>query len=107
MLLKLGVPAQAIENFGSALSNTREETLALRAWAERNHAQTLIVVTEIFSSRRVRWMLERTFAGTNVQIRILAVDDPDYTRADWWRFELGLIAFQNEVLKYIYYRFKY
>ena len=26
---------------------------------------------------------------------------------DWWQHEEGVIAFQNEVIKYLYYRFKY
>src|SRR5262249_9122510 len=35
-LLKLGVPASAIEAFGKANTNTREEAVALRQWTERN-----------------------------------------------------------------------
>jgi uncharacterized SAM-binding protein YcdF (DUF218 family) len=37
ILLKLGVPASAIEIFGTALTNTHEEVLAVRAWAEHNN----------------------------------------------------------------------
>jgi uncharacterized SAM-binding protein YcdF (DUF218 family) len=107
VLLKLGVPEQAIETFGSASSNTREEALALRAWAEHTRSRTIIVPTEVFSSRRVRWMLEHVFAGSGVRVQVTALDALEYTRADWWRHEQGLIAFQNEVIKYIYYRFKY
>jgi hypothetical protein len=34
-LFKLGVPPGAIESFGNANSNTREEAVAIRQWAER------------------------------------------------------------------------
>lgn len=107
VLLKLGVPVAAIQDFGSGLRNTREEALALRAWAEGTKVRSLIVPTEIFSARRVRWTLGRAFAGSDIKVQVAAFDAPEYTRADWWMHEQGLIAFQNEVLKYLYYRIKY
>ena len=105
-LLKLGVPKSAIETFGSNLKNTHQEVLALRAWAKRTGARSIIVPTEIFSARRVRWMLHRAFGG-NYMIRVPALEPPRYNRTNWWRHAQGIIAFQNEVIKYIYYRLKY
>jgi uncharacterized SAM-binding protein YcdF (DUF218 family) len=108
ILLKLGVPDSAIETFGNANKNTREEATALKSWAERNAASVLIIPTEIFPARRVSWMFHRTFAGTGVRIAVPSFDPPRlYTRADWWKTEDGLISFQNEILKYLYYRWKY
>lgn len=108
VLLKLGVPDSAIETFGSANKNTWEEAAALKSWAHRNVVSALIIPTEIFSARRVRWTFRREFAGTAVQIEVPSFDPPrEYTRAKWWETERGVIAFQNEVLKYLYYRLKY
>jgi uncharacterized SAM-binding protein YcdF (DUF218 family) len=108
VLLRLGVPDSAIETFGSANKNTREEATALKSWAVRNAVSTLIIPTEIFPARRVSWMFRREFAGTGVGIEVPSFDPPKlYTRADWWKTEDGLISFQNEVLKYLYYRVKY
>jgi uncharacterized SAM-binding protein YcdF (DUF218 family) len=108
VLLRLGVPDAAIETFGNANKNTGEEAIALRDWAGRNLASAFIVPTEVFSARRVRWMFRRAFAGTRVQIEVPSFDPPRlYTRAEWWKTEDGVIAFQNEVLKYLYYRSKY
>jgi uncharacterized SAM-binding protein YcdF (DUF218 family) len=106
ILVKLGVPASAIETFGQDLGNTQQEALALQSWAERNNARSIIVPTEIFSARRVRWMLHRAFGGGFV-IRVVALDTPQFHRDDWWRSEQGIIAFQNEILKYIFYRLSY
>jgi len=106
ILLKLGVPASAIEIFGNALTNTHEEVLALRAWAERNNACSIIVPTETFSARRVRWMLQRAFGGECV-IRVIALDLPQFHRDDWWRQTQGIITFRTELIKYIYYRLNY
>jgi hypothetical protein len=105
ILLKLGVPASAIETFGNDLGNTHQEVLALQAWAERNKACSIIVPTEIFSARRVRWMLHRAF-GDECVMRVIALDPPQI-RQDWWRHTQGINAFQNEILKYIYYRLNY
>ena len=106
-LLKLGVPAAAIETFGTASANTRDEAVALRQWAERNAASVFIIPAEIFGARRVRWILHREFRGTLVDLTVPAFEPPEYSRQDWWKSENGLIAFQNEILKYAYYRFKY
>ena len=106
VLLKLGVPETAIESFGSNLSNTYEEARALRDWAMRTGARSILVPTEIFPARRVRWTLYRVFPE-EVTVRVPALDPLDYHRSNWWKSEGGLIGFQNEVIKYVYYRFKY
>jgi uncharacterized SAM-binding protein YcdF (DUF218 family) len=108
ILLHLGVPNTAIEVFGTANKNTYEEAVALKDWAVRRGASALIIPTEVFSSRRVRWVLRREFSGTAVRIEVPSFDPPNkYSRARWWKTEDGIIAFQNEVLKYIYYRWNY
>jgi uncharacterized SAM-binding protein YcdF (DUF218 family) len=107
VLTKLGVPETALETFGHELSSTFEESMALREWAERNHAMRIIVPTEVFSSRRVKWMLEHALAGTGTEVRVPALETYEYRGDEWWRKEQGLIAFQNEFVKYLYYRLKY
>jgi uncharacterized SAM-binding protein YcdF (DUF218 family) len=104
ILLKLGVPAGVIETFAVASKNTRGEAVALREWTEQNGASAFIIPSEIFPARRVRWIFRREFSGMAVRIEVPSVDPPGYTRWDWSKKEH---AFQNEVLKYIYYRLKY
>jgi len=106
VLLKLGIPGDAIETFGSDLKNTNEEVAALRDWAALHSVHRLIVPTEIFSTRRVRWMLHRAF-DDRVAVSVPALDPAEYNSRDWWQSDQGIIAFQNEVLKYIYYNVKY
>lgn len=107
VLIQLGVPEDAIESFGAANRNTHDEAMALRQWVDRTHAHSVIIPTEIFSSRRVKWMMETALDGSGARVQVPAFDSEDYGRDDWWQHELGLIAFQNEALKYVYYRFKY
>jgi uncharacterized SAM-binding protein YcdF (DUF218 family) len=107
LLLKLGVPEGAIEMFGKDNRNTWDEAIALRDWAGKHRVSRLIIPTEIFAARRVQWVFNREFAGSFVQLAIPSFEMPGYTRAEWWKTEAGMIAFQNEIMKYLYYRLKY
>jgi hypothetical protein len=91
------VPASAIEIFGNALGNTYQEVFALRAWAERNNACSMIVPTEIFSARRVRWMLHRVFPSDCV-IRVVALNSSQNRQDDR---SGDITAFKTEVIKYL------
>lgn len=106
VLEKLGVPATAIETFGNQLSDTYAEASALHDWVVRTGAHTIIIPTDIFATRRLCWTLHRAF-GDDAVILVPAVDPLGYTRDDWWKNEQGVITFQNEVIKYLYYRLKY
>ena len=104
VLLKLGVPENAIETFGQGNRSTSDEAAALREWTERHGASSIIIPTEAFATRRVRWVFDREFVGRGIRIQVLSLEPPEYTRTEWWRTAPGLITFQNEVIKYIYYR---
>ena len=106
LLLNLGVPDTAVGMFGEANRNTKDEAVALRDWSDRHDVSRIIIPTEIFAARRVRWIFDREFAGSSVRVAVVSFE-PQYTRAEWWKSEGGMIAFQNEVMKYIYYRLKY
>ena len=107
VLVKLGVPDAAIEMFGEANKNTMDEAAALRDWADRHGISRIIIPTEIFAARRVRWIFNREFAGSSARLAIASFEPPNYTRSEWWKTEAGMIAFQNEIMKYLYYRLKY
>jgi uncharacterized SAM-binding protein YcdF (DUF218 family) len=107
VLLKLGVPPEAIGSFGSDVSNTFQEARALVQWGKDNGAKDIIVPTEIFSSRRVRWILDKEAAASGVHVHVLALAPLEYGVDDWWRHAEGVVAFQNEIIKYLYYRTRY
>ena len=107
VLLKLGVPESAIETFGLVNRSTKDEALALREWVDRHGATSMIIPTEVFAARRVRWIFQREFADRGVRIQVPSFETKYYTRADWWKTSDGLIVFQNELVKYLYYRLQY
>lgn len=107
LLVKLGVPEGAIEMFGKENSSTGDEAATLRDWADKHGVSRIIVPTEIFSARRVRWIFNREFAGSSIRFEIPSFEAPGYTRTEWWKTKAGIITFQNEIMKYLYYRLKY
>lgn len=106
-LIKSGVPTDAIELIGSTVTSTRDEALALKQWCTDHHATRILIPTDLFHSRRVNWFMERTLADTGTDIRVIALDQSHYNADNWWKAEDGLIAFQNEVIKWAYYRINY
>jgi uncharacterized SAM-binding protein YcdF (DUF218 family) len=107
VLLKSGVPESAIVTFGENNSSTFEEAEAVRAWAAQSQAKSIIVPTELFAARRTRWIFNRELKPAGVAVIIRAFPPPDYGTGDWWRNRHGLVDFNNEVLKYLYYRLAY
>jgi uncharacterized SAM-binding protein YcdF (DUF218 family) len=103
VLRELGVPASVIETFGNDLQNTHQEALALQVWAEQHNTRSIIVPTEVFSARRVRWMLNRAFPS-DCAIRVIALNPSRNHRDDWQR---DITAFKTEVIKYLYYVARY
>ena len=107
LLLKSEVPEEAITVIGHGVTSTRDECIAVRHWAEENHPKRLIFPTEPFHTRRVKWFFRKVLRETGVQVRTTAVPTPEYGAKDWWQHERGLLAFQNELIKFGYYLVKY
>jgi hypothetical protein len=106
-LRKLQVAQSAVEVIGCELSDTYQEALALRRWSLSTGAHSLIVPTEYFSSRRVRWILQRVFQGTGVQVRVPVISSLYYLQGEWWNHADAPWAFGREVIKYVGYRLVY
>jgi uncharacterized SAM-binding protein YcdF (DUF218 family) len=107
VLLKLGVPPEVILTFGREVRNTYEEMRGLLDWIEQGGAKSVIVPTDMFTARRVRWLFGRELEPKGVTLSVQSLPPLEYGVNDWWHQEQGIVAFQNEVLKYLYYRMKY
>jgi hypothetical protein len=106
-LKKLEVPDNVVEIFGCNSSSTYQEALALKRWSLSKGARSLIVPTEYFSTRRVRWITQRVFEGTGVVVRVPVIAPLDYLQGEWWNNADALLAFEREVIKYLGYRLLY
>jgi uncharacterized SAM-binding protein YcdF (DUF218 family) len=107
ILLQQEVPAEDIYVSADIVTNSYDESIAVRNWAKINGATRVIIPTDVFHTRRVRWLYRKELRGTGIQTEVEAVPVREYAADDWWHHEQGIIAFQNEILKYAYYRVKY
>ena len=106
-LSDLDIPPQAVEIFGSGLRSTYEEACALKDWAGKHAARRIIVPTELFASRRVRWIFAREMRGVGAEIMIDVVPIRRYAADNWWRSKEARDQFMTEIAKYFYYRIRY
>lgn len=107
MLLSNQVPEMALEAIGKSVGSTYDESCAAHAWAESNHAHAIIIATDISHTRRARWIFRKRLNDLPVKVQVHAVQPREYGVTNWWRNEEGLIAFQNEAIKSLYYWVKY
>jgi len=105
ILVRKGVPEAAVQVAGKDLTSTYEEACAVRDWCQTSQARVLLIPTGPFHTRRVRWVFRRVLGNSGVQVRVLAIPSDHF--ADWWRHEESLIDFNNELVKFAMYLWKY
>lgn len=96
---------QELESIGY-VSSTVEEAKALARWCSRSGATSIVVITNTFHSRRAKRILNIVM-GDGVKVQVATIDNASYNAHDWWQSEEGLIAFNNEWIKTVYYFLKY
>lgn len=107
-LLRLkSIPEGAIVRIEQEVTSTVEEAEALAIWAKANQAKILIATTDLFHTRRARWILHRKLAALGVELKMIAVPQKKYDADNWWQAEAGLIDFQNEIIKFAVYQWRY
>jgi uncharacterized SAM-binding protein YcdF (DUF218 family) len=107
ILLSKGVPEKAMTMIGSGVASTYDESKAVQEWMEKSGAKSIVITTDAFHTHRARWIFNKELRNNHAEIHIVAVDPRRYKINDWWQHEEGVIAFQNEIIKYAYYRLKY
>jgi uncharacterized SAM-binding protein YcdF (DUF218 family) len=107
VLLSNNVPETAMVAVGDGVATTYDESRAVRAWLATNSAKSILIATDLSHTRRARWIFRKELEGIGVQVHVHAIIPNEYNVSNWWQNEQGLIAFQNEFLKYAYYWFKY
>lgn len=107
ILLSNNVPVTALTAIGKQVASTYDESCAVRDWAKTSGARTILIPTDLFHTRRVRWLFQKQLTGTGATVKVAIAERRDYTATNWWQTEQGLISFQNEWIKLAYYHLKY
>jgi len=109
LLVKAGVPAGQVQMVPSHVSGRDRTYSAAVALREYFHAHGLgekkiNVLTEDVHARRT-WLLFRTAFGSEAELGIIAVPDPDYDPHRWWRYSEGVRSVLGESIAYVYAKF--
>lgn len=107
VLLSNGVPDSALACIGNGVGSTYDESLAVREWLHKTGNKSIIITTDLFHTRRARWIFSRELKGENVKIQTVAAPLSAYGITNWWQNEEGLVAFETEVVKSAFYHVKY
>lgn len=101
-----GVPANFIRALSGSTS-TYEESLEIWKDCKDKGYGKIGVLSSAYHTRRVRWIFERQFENSGVEVCILSAPPTNYDPAKWWESENGMLFFFNEIVKIGYYRLKY
>jgi uncharacterized SAM-binding protein YcdF (DUF218 family) len=106
---KQGVPPDKIIvlPYPGGVTSTFDEAATLKKYIEASHAGKIILVTSVFHTRRARWIFEKALVGLPVRLEMAAVPYATFDQSNWWKSESGLITFNNEFIKLLYYFVKY
>lgn len=101
---QLGLPAYATIIANGAQS-TYDEAVNIRRLVQQHDWHSLIVVTDMFHTRRAARTFRTLLLDTTVYVS--AAPDPRYNANCWWQNEHSLVAVFTEVIKLVFYWAKY
>jgi uncharacterized SAM-binding protein YcdF (DUF218 family) len=88
-------------------TSTMEESDGILAFCKEKGLKKITVISSALHLRRVRWVFEDKFRKAGIEVVLHGSNAQDFNSTDWWKSEEGLILGQNELVKLIYYFFKY
>jgi len=107
VLLKLLVPDTNCVTIGGTVGSTYDESRAVRTWLEKTGPRVSSSPPTSFTPGAFAGYSGKELKGTGVTVTVRAVAPLDYGATNWWTNVEGLIGFQNEVVKSVYYHLKY
>jgi uncharacterized SAM-binding protein YcdF (DUF218 family) len=103
VLLKRGVPSEAIELLPGEVSTTAEEARALRQYLDEHPGRRLAVVTNDYHTRRARWIFRSEIGDRAADVAFFAASTDDFDAHDWWQSETGFKRYCDEYVKLLAY----
>jgi uncharacterized SAM-binding protein YcdF (DUF218 family) len=106
LLKKNGLPANILRIVPSRAvdrDRTYGSAAAFRAWVDGQNLDVrgINIVTENTHARRSRLLFKKALGG-NVNVGVIAVDNPDYNSKRWWRYSAGVKDVVSESFSYLY-----
>jgi hypothetical protein len=97
-----GIPETAVEVLPS-VSSEREEGERLREAVADRGWKRVVAYSPDFRARRTSGVIKRALAGTGLDVRVVAIPDPEVRLERWWETRPGLNVIYNEYPRLAYY----
>jgi hypothetical protein len=101
-LVNGGIPEVAVEVLPS-VSSEREEGQRLHDAVVNRGWRRVVAYGPDFRARRTHGVLKHALAGTGVEVRVVAIPDPEVRLEKWWETRPGLNVIYNEYPRLAYY----
>ena len=99
VLLRRGVPVDAIQQLPGPVNSTRDEARALEKFMATNPTSSVAVVTSDFHTRRTRLIFRRLLRDHRDRLHFVATPTDGFGPDSWWYFKDGLIWYVGEYAK--------
>lgn len=106
LLRRKGVPDSLVHPLNIGTS-TMEESEGILAYCREKGLRKITVISSALHLRRVRGVFENKFREQGITVLFHGSNAQDFNSTNWWKSEEGLILGQNELVKLLYYFFKY
>jgi uncharacterized SAM-binding protein YcdF (DUF218 family) len=94
-----GVPVARLHPIATTVTSTYEEAMAVRALAEEQGWQSLLVVTSPAHTRRSHAVFRNAFAGSGITVMVQPASAEEHDGEFWWQDEDERKLVLNEYLK--------
>lgn len=105
-LMNQGLPASKVRMLSSSTS-TFEESIEILDDCKSNGYQKIAVISSAYHTRRVRWIFNRKFENSGIEVLVYSAPPTNYNPDEWWKSENGMLFFFNEIVKIGYYHLQY
>jgi uncharacterized SAM-binding protein YcdF (DUF218 family) len=106
ILWRAGVPSDDITVVSSDAESTWEEAQVMLAFLQEQGADSALVITDGFHTRRARATYRRRQSRPGIDLTFVSTTDP-FVADSWWETASGPRLIRNEYIKTVYYIFRY
>lgn len=105
-IIQKGVPDSIVVAIHDGTS-TFEEAEEMKKYCTAHQISSIVIVSSLFHTARVHTVYKKVFRDSQIRLCVRGANAIRYDETVWWKSEEGLIAFQNEMIKTVYYWIKY
>ncbi len=85
------------------VTSTFDEAYDLRDYCLKNKFHHLIIVTDMYHTRRALLAFEKVMAGTGMRVEAAGAPNDIFSESNWWQTDTGISAYIMEGIKYAVY----